>query len=127
MGEDIDLLSQSKKQGNSVYLLFPLVVYQYIENYCLRNGIGRGELVFPLITRAIQEQLDIVCDHLDYDGISTHSFKKLYETIIYRDNGYDLVLVQLLLQYSSGSITQRYIGIELQRIGRTREGHAELI
>ena len=41
--------------------------------------------------------------------------------------GYDIALVQRLLQHSSASVTQRYIGIEPQRIERAIEGHAELI
>ena len=116
-----------QKTGKQRMFTVPLVVYQYIENYCLRNGIGRNEKMFPLTTRAIQKQLAIVCDYLGYDGISTHSFRKWYATEIYRNNGYDIALVQRLLQHSSASITQRYIGIEPQRIERAIEGHAELI
>ena len=68
--------------------------------------------MFPLTTRAIQKQLAIVCEYLGYEGISTHSFRKWYATEIYRNNGYDIALVQRFLQHSSASITQRYIGIE---------------
>ena len=85
---------------------------------------GRNELMFPLTTRAIQKQLALVCDH---ESISTHSFRKWYATEIYRKNGYDIALVQWLLQHSSASVTQRYIGIEPHRIERAIEGHAELI
>ena len=105
----------------------PLVIYQYIENFCLRNGIGRNELMFPLTTRAVQKQLALVCDYLGYEGISTHSFRKWYATEIYRNNGYDIALIQRLLQHSSAAVTQRYIGIEPQRIEKAIEGHAELI
>lgn len=38
-----------------------------------------------------------------------------------------LALVQRLLQQSSAAVTQRYIGIEPQRIEKAIEGHAELI
>ena len=105
----------------------PLVIYQYIENICLRNGIGRNDLMFPLTTRAVQKQLALVCDYLGYEGISTHSFRKWYATEIYKKNDYDIALVQRLLQHSSAAVTQRYIGIEPQRIERAIEGHAELI
>ena len=40
---------------------------------------------------------------------------------------YDIALVQRLLQHSSAAVTQRYIGIEPQRIEKAIEGHAELI
>lgn len=116
-----------QKTGKQRVFTVPLVIYQYIENYCLRNDIGRNDVMFPLTTRAIQKQLAIVCDYLGYQGISTHSFRKWYATEIYQKNGYDIALVQHLLQHSSASITQRYIGIEPQRIERAIEGHAELI
>ena len=116
-----------QKTGKQRVFTVPLVIYQYIENYCLRNGIGRNDLMFPLTTRAIQKQLAIVCEYLGYEGISTHSFRKFYATDIYQKNGNDIVLVQRLLQHSSASVTQRYIGIEPQRIEKAIEGHAELL
>ena len=105
----------------------PLVVKQYIENYCLRNGIGARDRIFPLTERAIQKQLAIVCDYLGYEGIGTHSFRKWYATEIYKANGCDIALVQRLLQHSSAETTQRYIGIEPQRIEKAIEGHATLL
>ena len=105
----------------------PLVIAQYIENYCLRNGVGRRDLIFPITERAVQKQLAIVCDYLGFEGISTHSFRKWYATEIYKANGYDIALVQRLLQHSSAAVTQRYIGIEPQRIEKAIEGHAQLM
>ena len=116
-----------QKTGKQRVFTVPLVIYQYIENYCLRNGIAREALMFPVSTRAIQKQLALVCDYLGYEGISTHSFRKWYATEIYRNNGYDIALVQRLLQHSSASVTQRYIGIEPQRIEKAIEGHTELL
>ena len=116
-----------QKTGKQRIFTVPLVIYQYMENYCLRNHIGYNDLMFPLTTRAIQKQLAIVCDYLGYTGISTHSFRKWYATEIYRNNSFDIVLVQRLLQHSSAAVTQRYIGIEPQRIERAIEGHAELL
>ena len=105
----------------------PLVIQQYIENYCLRNGIGKKDLIFPISERMVQKQLKIVCDYLGYEGISTHSFRKWYATEIYTTNGYDITLVQRLLQHSSAAVTQRYIGIEPQRIESAIENHAYLL
>ena len=116
-----------QKTGKQRVFTVPLVIYQYMENYCLRNGIARDALMFPVTTRAIQKQLAIVCEYLGYEGISTHSFRKWYASEIYRNNGYDIALVQRLLQHSSAAITQRYIGIEPQRIEKAIEGHAELL
>ena len=116
-----------KKTGKCRSFTVPLVIQQYIENYCLRNGIRRDELIFPITERAVQKQLAIVCNYLGYDGISTHSFRKWYATEIYKANGYDIALVQRLLQHSSATTTQRYIGIEPQRIEEAIENHANLL
>ena len=104
-----------------------LSISQYIENFCLRNGIGRNELMFPLTTTAIQKQLALVCEYLGYEGISTHSFRKWYATEIYKNNDYDIMLIQKLLQHSSVSVTQRYIGVTSQRVEQAIEGHVNLL
>ena len=116
-----------QKTGKRRIFTVPLVLYQYIENYCLRNGIGRMDTIFPITERMVQKQLRIVCDYLGYEDISTHSFRKWYATEIYTANGYDIILVQRLLQHSSAATTQRYIGIETQRIEQAIQDHAHLI
>ena len=116
-----------QKTGKSRVFTVPLVIQQYIENYCLRNGIRREERIFPITERAVQKQLKIVCDYLGYEGISTHSFRKWYATEIYKSNGCDIALVQRLLQHSSAATTQRYIGIEPQRIEEAIQGHTRLL
>ena len=119
-------ITEQKTQKKRVFTV-PLVIQQYIENYCLRNGIKANELIFPITERAVQKQLAIVCDYLGYKDISTHSFRKWYATEIYKNSGYDIALVQRLLQHSSASITQRYIGIEPQRIEEAIQNHARLL
>lgn len=121
----LDIVEQ--KTGKHRVFTVPLVIQQYIENYCLRNGIKPTDLIFPITERAVQKQIKLVCDYLGYDGISTHSFRKWYATEIYKNNGYDITLVQRLLQHSSAAVTQRYIGLEPRRIERAIEGHATLI
>ena len=116
-----------QKTGKRRIFTVPLVIQQYIENYCLRNGLRRDERIFPLTERAIQKQLKIVCDYLGFEGISTHSFRKWYATEIYKNSGYDIALVQRLLQHSSAATTQRYIGMEPQRIEKAILNHANLL
>ena len=116
-----------QKTGKRRIFPVPLVIQQYMENYCLRCGIRRNDLIFPITERAVQKQLRIVCDYLGIDGISTHSFRKWYATEIYNANGFDIALVQRLLQHSSASTTQRYIGIEPQRIEQVIQNHAHLL
>ena len=69
----------------------------------------------------------MVCDYLGFEGISTHSFRKFYATEIYKNSNYNIALVQQLLQHSSAAVTQRYIGIEPQRIEAAIEGHSQLL
>ena len=126
-GDRYRLEITEQKTGKRRVFTVPLVIQQYIENYCLRNGIRRNDLIFPITERAVQKQLHIVCDYLGYDSISTHSFRKWYATEIYNANGYDIALVQRLLQHSSASTTQRYIGIEPQKIEQAIQNHANLI
>ena len=116
-----------QKTGKRRVFTVPLVIEQYIENYCLRNKIKTTERMFPVTERAVQKQLKIVCDYLGLNGISTHSFRKWYATEIYKNNGYDITLVQRLLQHSSAAVTQRYIGIEPQRIEEAIQNHAQLL
>ena len=125
-GERYRLEITEQKTGKRRVFTVPLVIQQYIENYCLRNGIKAQERIFPITERAVQKQLAMVCDYLGYEGISTHSFRKWYATEIYKASGYDIALVQRLLQHSSAAVTQRYIGIESERIERAIEGHARL-
>ena len=126
-GDRFRLEIVEQKTGKRRIFTVPLVIQQYIENYCLRNGIRRNELIFSITERAVQKQLKIVCDYLGYEGISTHSFRKWYATEIYNKNGFDIALVQRLLQHSSASTTQRYIGIEPQRIEQAIQNHAQLL
>ena len=126
-GDRFRLEVVEKKTGKRRVFTVPLVIAQYIENYCLRNGIGKEDLIFPITERAVQKQLAIVCDYLGFEGISTHSFRKWYATEIYKSSGYDIALVQRLLQHSSASVTQRYIGIEPQRIEEAIQNHAQLL
>lgn len=116
-----------QKTGKRRVFTVPLVIQQYIENYCLRNAVRHTDMIFPITERAVQKQLKIVCDYLGYDGISTHSFRKWYATEIYNANGYDIALVQRLLQHSSASTTQRYIGIEPQKIETAIQNHTQLL
>lgn len=126
-GDRYRLEITEQKTGKRRVFTVPLVIEQYVENYCLRHNIRYDDLIFPITERAVQKQLHIVCDYLGFEGISTHSFRKWYSTEIYKENGYDIALVQKLLQHSSAAVTQRYIGIEPQRIEAAIEKHAQLL
>ena len=126
-GDRFRLEIVEQKTGKRRVFSVPLVIAQYIENYCLRHGIDKEDRIFDISVRAVQKQLAIVCDYLGYEGISTHSFRKWYATEIYKANGYDIALVQRLLQHSSAAVTQRYIGIEPRQIEEAIQKHAVLL
>ena len=112
-----------QKTRKSRNFTVPVEIYQYIKIYCLENGIGDDEIIFPITERAVQKQLKIVTDWLELDNVSTHSFRKFFATQVYQNNDYNIVLVQQLLQHSSPAITQRYIGISSKDIETALNKH----
>lgn len=121
----LDLTEQ--KTGKKRVFTVPNELYQYIKQYCIDNEIKSNEKIFPLTERQIQRHLKAVCDYLGYVGISTHSFRKFFATNIYLNNDYNIVLVQELLQHSSPSITQRYIGISSKQMETALQNNLNLI
>lgn len=121
----LDIVEQ--KTGKERTFTVPLQLYSYLQAYCLDNGIKNDERIFPISERAVQKHLKLVCDYLGYENISTHSFRKFYATQIYIDNNYNIALVQELLQHSSPTITQRYIGISKAEVEKAIEKNLNLI
>lgn len=125
-GERYRLAIREKKTGKERVFTVPLALYQFIRCYCADNSIPSNEIIFPITERAVQKQLKLVCDYLGYEGISTHSFRKYYATEIYKNNDYNIALVQQLLQHSSTAVTQRYIGIQQKQVEEAIEKHLKL-
>lgn len=116
-----------EKTGKKRTFTVPYPIYQYIENYVLRNNIGKHDLILPIRSRTVQSILKMACDYLGYENISTHSFRKYYATSIYQENKSDILLVQRLLQHSSPMVTQKYIGISSQQIEDAILNHMKLL
>ena len=53
-GDRFRLEVVEQKTGKKRVFTVPLVIQQYMENYCLRNGIRRNDLMFPITERAVQ-------------------------------------------------------------------------
>lgn len=123
----LDITEQKTKKKRTFTV--PAELYTYLQSYCIDNKIGADEVMFPVSERTIQNHLALVCDYLGtgYENISTHSFRKFFATSIYNENGKDIALVQRLLQHTSPATTQRYIGIEPERIEKALENHLLLI
>lgn len=123
----LDIIEQKTKKKRTFTV--PVELYLYLQSYCLENKIGVDDVIFPISERTIQNHLAMTCDYLGpgYENISTHSFRKYFATSIYNKNGRDIALVQRLLQHSSPATTQRYIGIEPERIEKALETHLDLL
>ena len=116
-----------KKTKKKRAFTVPLTVYQYIKLYTVENGIKPNEKIFNIGERQIQMHLQKVSDYLGYENIGTHSFRKFFATQIYLNNNYNIMLVQSLLQHSSVSTTQRYIGITSQMQEEALLKHVKLL
>ena len=125
-GSRYRLAITEQKTGKQREFTVPLALYQWIRIYSEDNGIRKDEPLFPLTERQIQKHLKLVCDFCGYTGISTHSFRKFFATEIYKANGYNVALVQKLLQHSSTAVTQRYIGIQQKELEAAIENHLYL-
>lgn len=126
-GDRYRLDIMEEKTGKKRRFTVPVILQQFIENYCYRNAIGRRDRIFPITARNVQLVLSRACDYLGYEGIGTHSFRKYYATSIYNDNNHNIILVQHLLQHSSAATTQRYIGIEPKDVEDAILGHLQLL
>jgi len=93
-------------------------VVNAIMQYALDNKLNSIDKLFNIGVRAIQKQLKIVCDYLQLENISTHSFRKLYAVTVYENNNNNIELVKELLNHTSIATTQRYIRVSQQAINK---------
>ncbi len=126
-GGRLRLNMTEEKTGKRRTFSVPEAIYAYFCNYARTHNIKPTERLFPITERAVQKHLKAVCDYLGYENISTHSFRKWYATDIYNKSGYDIVLVQHLLQHSSPATTRRYIGIADEKIESAIANHVSIV
>lgn len=116
-----------KKTKKKREFTVPIEIYSYIQNYALENNINPAAKLFDISERTVQNHLQLVCNYLKYDNISTHSFRKYFATSIYVNNDYNIELVRVLLQHSSVATTQRYIGLQRKEIESALQNHIKLL
>ncbi len=126
-GDRYRLDIKEQKTGKKRTFTVPISIYQFIKLYAVENGIKDDKRLFPITERAVQKHLKKVSGYLGYNNIGTHSFRKFYATDIYKNNNYNIVLVQQLLQHSSVAITQRYIGITSEMQEEAIQKHISLL
>ena len=105
----------------------PAEIREFIEQYRIRNHMTEQQRLFAMSERQVQKHLKAACEYLGLDGISTHSFRKYFATQIYINNGYNIELVRQLLQHSSTSVTQKYIGIQQKQVEMALHNHIKLL
>lgn len=121
----LDIVEKKTKKKREFTV--PIEIYSFIQNYALENGISPAAKLFDITERTVQNHLQMVCNCLGYDNISTHSFRKLFSYSIYVNNNYNIELVRVLLQHSSVVTTQRYIGLQTREIENALQKHIMLV
>lgn len=101
-------------------------IYQYIQSYALKSGIGPNQRLFSITVRAIQKHLKLVADHLGFDRVGTHSLRKFFSLEIYNQNNFNIELVRQLLQHSSVAVTQHYISVQPRQIEEALAKHISI-
>lgn len=115
-----------KKTKKKREFTVPIEIYSFIQNYALENSINPAAKLFDISERTVQNHLQLICEYLGYENISTHSFRKYFATSIYVNNNYNIELVRVLLQHSSTVTTQRYIGLQSKDIENALQNHIKL-
>ncbi len=115
------------KTGKERTFTVPTEIRDFIDQYRIKNQMNEQQRLFDLSERQIQKHLKAACDYLGLSGISTHSFRKYFATQIYLNNGYNIELVRQLLQHSSASVTQKYIGIQQKQLETALQNHIKLL
>lgn len=116
---------KEQKTGKKRDFTVPTSIYEYLKAYADRHNLSKTDVLFDLTTRRVNQIIVDAADFCGFDSerISSHSFRKFFATQIYVNNDYNITLVQKLLQHSSPSITQRYIGIQQKEIETALESH----
>lgn len=97
-------------------------IIELIKDYAIENGIKSNQKLFNRFgVRAVQKQLKIITDYLELSNISTHSMRKMYAILQYKNNDNNIELVKELLNHSSIATTQRYIRVHQEEIDKASE------
>ena len=89
-----------------------------VKDYAIDNNLSKKDNLFSIKVRVIQKQLKIICNYLNLENISTHSFRKMYATLQYELNNNNIELIKELLNHSSIATTQRYIRVSQEAINK---------
>lgn len=117
----LDIIEEKTKKERTFTV--PTETYRYMMDYCLENGIRKTDRFVQITQRTVQRTVAKAAEHLGYKNISTHSFRKFFATSVYVDSGYNIALVQELLQHSDPKTTRKYIKIASKEIETALNRH----
>lgn len=106
-----------KKTGKLQYRKINTNLVSVIYSYAFENGLGEEDLLINCTERNIQLALKKAVDRLGYQNIGTHSFRKYFSSYVYK-NTKDIQLLQQLLNHSSILTTQRYLGMDQEKLDK---------
>jgi integrase len=112
---NIKELKTSKKRNHPI----PAKVYFSVIEYCKKYKLTETEYMFDFTNHTVNYNLRQISTILKLKDINTHSFRKMFATECYTLSGKDIVAVQQIMQHSSASVTQRYIGVPSELIENT--------
>ena len=115
-----------KKTKKKRLFTVPNEIFAFIKEYCKKYQLQSDDRLFPFTERNVQKYLEKVAYYLDYENIGTHSFRKMFASEIYRKTN-NLILVQRLLNHSSPTVSERYLGIGDHILEQTIADHVYLI
>jgi len=113
---------KTKKRRN---FIIPMEVYTFLQSYALENGIKTQSRLFNITVRAVQKHLQLVCDYLGIEGVSTHSVRKYFGCSQYSDH-HDIELLRVLYQHSSTAVTSAYLSINPKQVEDALQKHTYL-
>lgn len=102
----LNLIEQ--KTGKERPFIIPKPVKKVIDKYAKENNITEGRL-FHVSAQAVWKALRNVCEYLELEEISCHSFRKAAALRTYINSGKDIALVTQFLNHSSPTVSMRYI------------------
>ena len=104
-----------KKTNKLQYRKVNANLISMIYKYAYSNHIDEHSKLINCTERNIQMAVKKAADTLGYHNIGTHSFRKYFSMHVYNKTK-DIQIVQHLLNHSSLVTTQRYLGVDQEKI-----------
>ncbi len=120
----LDIIEKKTKKKRQFTI--PAEIYTFIQEYAINRGLKKDDLLFDITARQVQKHIQLVVNYLGIEGdISTHSFRKMGATEVYKHEK-DIFIIKELLQHSSIQTSEKYINIRREAVERAIANHIKL-